>query len=659
MSEKLIDSLVLPEGLKGLSASQLKNVSKEIRDELIDSVAASGGHFASSLGATELTVALHHLFDSPKDKIIWDVGHQAYIHKMLTGRREKLGTIRKKDGISGFLKRDESPHDIFGAGHAGTSISAAVGISAAHQMGNFSITSPSTVSNQATTPPPTNENIPFTIAVIGDGSLTSGMAFEALNHAGHLNLKNFIVVLNDNEMSISENVGALSRLFSKTVTSKAYTSARMGFKQLHQQGLVPDLVYKVLDRAEEAAQSFVSHTSVLFEAFGFRYIGPIDGHNIDELLSALSQAKNQDRPVLVHIRTAKGKGYVPAEEDPIKWHGVTPFDRTQATFLAKAATKLPPTYTQVFADALIKLTDADPSVIAITAAMPGGTGLDIFQKKHPNNFFDVGICEQHAVTFAAGLSCEGKKPVCAIYSTFLQRGFDQVVHDVCIQNLPVLFAMDRAGVVGNDGETHQGVFDIAFLRSLPNIILMASKDEAELQDMMFTALHTEGPTAIRYPRGNGVGVSLEAPMKMIEIGKGIVEQRGTDILMIGYGSMVQTAMAAAKKLKETLGLTTTVINARFAKPIDEKLFCDEIPKYKVIATLEDHAIIGGFGSAVLECIHNHQLVVKGELLRFGIQDEYVTHATQAEQHAMNGCDVDSIIKKIGSRFDIRSIKIAS
>ncbi len=641
MSAKIIDSISLPQGLRLLDNAQLKVVAKELREELIDSVAESGGHFASSLGTTELTVALHHLFETPNDKIIWDVGHQAYIHKMLTGRRERMPSIRKAGGISGFLKRDESEYDCFGAGHAGTSISAAVGMSVAHQH---------------------ESTLPFVVPVIGDGSLTSGMAFEALNHAGHLRLKNFIVVLNDNEMSISENVGALSRLFSKTVTSQAYTQARAGFKHLHKSGFVPDLVYKVLDRAEEAAQSFVSHTSVLFEAFGFRYIGPIDGHNIDELLTALNHAKNQDRPVLVHIRTAKGKGYEPAEVDPITWHGVTPFDRDQATFLAKSAAKTPPSYTKVFADSLAEISARDDAkhVVAITAAMPGGTGLDNYAKAFPERCYDVGICEQHAVTFAAGLACEGKKPVCAIYSTFLQRAYDQVVHDVCIQKLPVIFAMDRAGVVGNDGETHQGVFDISYLRSLPHIVLMAPKDEAELRQMLYTAVQYNGPIALRYPRGNGVGVALDEPLTALPIGKAEVITHGHDVLLIAYGTMVQTARSVAAQIQEATGISPTIINARFAKPLDEALLCDEIPRYSVVATLEDHSLMNGFGSAVLECINTHNLTLKGELLRFGIQDEYVPHATQAEQHVLNGCDAGSIVKALTKRLDtIGGLKKAS
>lgn len=622
--EKLIDVLELPAGLRSLDAAALKKVASELRDELIDSVSESGGHFASSLGATELSVVLHHLFNTPEDKLVWDVGHQAYIHKMLTGRRAMMKTIRQNGGISGFLRRDESEYDAFGAGHAGTSISAAVGMCIAAQK---------------------NSSEAYSVAIIGDGSLTSGMAFEALNHAGALKLNKFIVVLNDNEMSISQNVGALSWLFSKTVTSKMYTTARAGFKQLYKSGFVPNIIYKAIDRAEEAAQVFVAHTSVLFEAFGFRYIGPIDGHNIDDLLTALSHAKKQEGPVLVHIRTSKGKGYEPAEVDPIKWHGVTPFDRSRATFHPTGGKK-PPSYTQVFADTMIELANEDPKVLGITAAMAGGTGLDKFEKAHPDKFYDVGICEQHAVTFAAGLACEGYKPVCAIYSTFLQRAFDQVVHDVCIQKLPVVFAMDRGGVVGNDGETHQGVFDTAYLRSIPHMTLMAPKDENELRHMLKTAVSLNGPVGLRYPRGNGIGVPMTDPLKELPIGKGEIVEKGSDVLLVAFGTVVQNALEAASILKSEHGISCTVINARFAKPLDTELLTAEIPNYQLVATIEDHALMGGFGSAVLECIQTEQIKLNGELKRFGIHDEFIAHASQGEQQKLLGYDTASIVSYI-------------
>ncbi len=632
---KLIDTIELPSGLRSLSAADLKQVSTELRDELIDSVSSSGGHFASSLGATELTVALHHAFNTPDDRIIWDVGHQAYIHKMLTGRRDRLSTIRKRGGLSGFLKRNESAYDVFGAGHAGTSISAAVGVAVGMRK---------------------EHPERYTVAVIGDGSLTAGMAFEALNNAGALNLKKFIVVLNDNEMSISPNVGAISWFFSKAVTSRTSTIARNHFKNLYKKGYVPELVYKAIDRAEEAAQSFIAGPAMVFEAFGFRYIGPVDGHNIDDLLSAIENAKQQDVPVLIHACTIKGKGYEPAETDPLKWHGVNPFDRSKGEFLGAKPipVQAPPSYTNVFADTLSAIAQKRPDVIGITAAMASGTGLDRFQRIHPDKFFDAGICEQHAVTFAAGLACEGKKPVCAIYSTFLQRAYDQVVHDVCIQNLPVVFAMDRGGLVGNDGETHQGVFDIAYLRTLPNIVIMSPKDENELRHMLLTAVEHNGPIALRYPRGNGWGLPLDAELKALPIGKAEVLRHGTDVLFIGFGPIVSYALAVAERMEQELNLSATVINARFAKPLDEELLRREIPNYELVCTIEDHAVQGGFGSAVLEFINDAGVSIQNPVKRFGVGDDYVAHASQAEQHAEQGYDATSIFNFVRSKFGSRA-----
>jgi 1-deoxy-D-xylulose-5-phosphate synthase len=624
---KLIDSISLPRGLRDLEIEDLKIAAQELRDELIDNVSSSGGHFASSLGAAEITVALHHLFDTPNDRLVWDVGHQAYIHKMLTGRREAMGSIRKKDGISGFLKREESEYDTFGAGHAGTSISAAVGMRVALQK---------------------QKKDNFVVAVIGDGSITAGMAFEALNNAGALGLKNLIVVLNDNDMSISENVGAMSWLFSKAVTSKASTYARSGFKSLYKKGYVPELVYKAIDRAEEMTQGFFSTPAMLFEAFGMRYIGPVDGHNLEDLIWALTNAKQQDVPVLVHCRTKKGKGYEPAEIDPIKWHGVNPFDRVKAEFANTAAgtKKMPPTYTSVFADTICELSKKDEKIVAITAAMATGTGLDKLQKENSSAFFDVGICEQHAVTFAAGLACEGLKPVCAIYSTFLQRAYDQVIHDVCIQNLPVVFAIDRGGAVGNDGETHQGSFDIAYLRAVPNMVVMSPKDENELKNMLFTAVNHNGPSSVRYPRGNGCGVEYDKEMKFLEIGKSEVLRRGEDALIIAFGPVVNSALVAADELASKYKITSTVINARFAKPLDIDLLTKEIPNYNIVCTLEDHSINAGFGSAVLEAVNDNAILTKSNIQRFGMADKFIPHASQSEQHIMHTYDAASIAMHI-------------
>lgn len=627
MDEKLIDSLKLPEDLRTLTIEELEQVSQELRNELIDTVSRSGGHFASSLGTTEITVALHKAFDTPHDRIVWDVGHQAYVHKMLTGRRHQMGGIRTKDGISGFLKRNESPFDAFGAGHAGTSISAAVGMRVA-------------LDNLA----PDR----FVTAVIGDGSLTSGMVFEALNHAGDLGLKRFIVVLNDNEMSISKNVGALSWLFSRTLTGETSSRARETVKNLHKRGYIPDLLFRAVDRAEEVTQGFFSTPAMLFEAFGFRYIGPVDGHNLPAVLQALENAKLQDIPTIVHCHTVKGKGYEPAEEDPILWHGVVPFDRTKGEFKGSSTTipKKLPTYTGVFADTVASIAKSDPSVVAITAAMPSGTGLDKVQQTLPRQVYDVGICEQHAVTYAAGLACEGMKPVVAIYSTFLQRAYDQIVHDVCIQKLPVTFAIDRGGVVGNDGETHQGVFDIGYLRSIPHMTIMSPKDENELRHMLFTAVTLGAPAAVRYPRGNGIGAQFDENLVKLPVGKAEILRRGRDVLFVCFGPIVNNAITAADKLQSELGISCTIINARFAKPLDEQLLAAELPKYQVVCTIEDHSIAGGFGSAVIELAQEKDIPLQANIHRFGVGDAFVPHASQAEQHAMNGYDSESIFSYV-------------
>ncbi len=635
---KLIDELELPAGLRKLTDEELVQVSEELRDELIDVMSGCSGHFASSLGATELTVATHATFNTPHDRIIWDVGHQAYVHKMVTGRRDKLSTIRQRGGISGFLKREESEYDTFGAGHAGTSISAAVGMAQALKS-----THPER----------------YVVPIIGDGSLTSGMVFEALNHAGDLGLGNLIVILNDNEMSISPNVGALSWLFSRTVTSKSSNTLRRKFKDLHQRGYVPNLVYKAIDRAEEAAQGYFSPASVLFEAFGFRYLGPIDGHNISDLMTALGHAKEQDVPVIIHTYTTKGKGYDAAEADPLKWHAVKPFNRSKASFISGSSKSASaPSYTSVFSKTLIELASKDSDIVAITAAMPTGTGLDAFESELPQQFIDVGICEQHAVTFAAGLACEGKKPVCAIYSTFLQRAYDQILHDVCIQNLPVTFALDRAGAVGQDGETHQGVFDISYLRSIPNMSLLVPKDENELRHALHTALEHNGPIAFRYPRGNGVGVPLDSEYKCLPYGKAEQVSQGEDILFLCAGPTVYTAQQVSKNLFEKFGLTSSIINARWIKPLDTELLGQELEKYQTLCTLEDHALCGGFSSAVLEFINDSGIKLASPLQRFGVQDEFLPHASQKEQHDMQGYSAEKITETLEKVLEPRRIAAA-
>jgi 1-deoxy-D-xylulose-5-phosphate synthase len=639
MDEKLLDTLKLPEDLRTLSNEELQQVSSELRHELIDSVSRSGGHFASSLGATEITVALHRVFDTPHDRLVWDVGHQAYVHKMLTGRRQHMGGIRTMSGISGFLKRSESPFDAFGAGHAGTSISAAVGMRVA-----LDSLAPER----------------YVAAVIGDGSLTAGMAFEALNHAGDLRLKRFIVVLNDNEMSISKNVGALSWLFSRAVTGETSSRARSTIKRLYSRGYIPELLFKAMDRAEEATQGFFSTPAMLFEAFGFRYIGPIDGHDLPTLIQAFENAKRQDIPVIVHCHTVKGKGYEPAEEDPIMWHGVVPFDKNRGEFRSSSApapSKKIPSYTGVFAETMTELAKQDPTVVAITAAMPSGTGLDKTAKDIPQQVYDVGICEQHAVTYAAGLAAEGFKPVVAIYSTFLQRAYDQIIHDVCIQKLPVTFAIDRGGVVGNDGETHQGVFDISYLRTIPHMTIMSPKDENELRQMLHTAVTSGGPAAVRYPRGNGVGVEIESALRAIPIGRSETVREGNDALILGFGPIVHNALKAAEVLSREHGIECKVINARFAKPLDTEMLCRELPSFDVVCTIEDHAIQGGFGSAVLECVNDLAINLRCAIKRFGVGDSFVPHATQSEQYAMYGYDVQSIVGYIlhSSKKDRRQV----
>lgn len=653
----LLDSLSLPSGLKTLSIEELKSVVEELRDELIDNVASVGGHFASSLGAAEITVALHHVFNTPHDKLVWDVGHQGYIHKMLTGRRAGMKLIRKKGGLSGFLKRSESDFDAFGAGHAGTSVSAALGMRIAldRKIGQDQ----QDKHQQDKEGSRDSELDAYTVAVIGDGSLTSGMVFEALNHAGALKVNKFIVLLNDNEMSISPNVGALSWLFSRAVTSRFSTRARNTVKDLHRRGYFPDIVYHAIDRAEEAAQGFLNGPAMLFESFGFRYIGPVDGHSLEDLINALQRAKEQEGPVVVHASTLKGKGYSFAEEDPLTWHAVTPFDRSNGSLRrggSSSQSKLPPTYTSVFAATLCELAGADDRVIGITAAMAGGTGLDRLQQEVPSAFFDVGICEQHAVTLAAGLACEGFRPVCAIYSTFLQRAYDQVIHDVAIQNLPVVFAIDRAGVVGNDGETHQGVFDVSYLRTVPNMVVMSPADENELRHMLFTAISHDGPIALRYPRGTGVGVAINEPLRQLEIGK--AEIVGSDlpladsphILLLCFGPTLQYGLRAAALLREQHHMTCTIVNARFAKPLDKKLLSQLIPEHTLTITVEDSALMGGFGAAVLELINEEQIEIRHHLMRFGVGDEFVPHGSQLEQQELNGYLPEQIVKRVAARM---------
>ncbi len=608
-----------PSQLKRLSLAQLQQLAGEIRDMIIQTVAKNGGHLAPNLGVVELTLALHYVFDAPYDKIIWDVGHQAYTHKILTGRREQFHTLRQFEGISGFPKRIESIYDAFGTGHSATSISAALGITVANAL----------------------KGSPHrTIAVIGDGSMTGGMAFEALNHAGDLD-KNLIVVLNDNEMSISANVGALSSFLSRKLSSKTIMHLRRELENFLKS--VPGLgsnILKLLRRSEDMLVALFT-PGMLFQALDFHYIGPIKGHRLDRLIGTFQNVRHLEGPVLVHVLTQKGKGYGPAESDPASFHGVGSFEiSTGKGCRPPAGTPLYPSYTQVFGDTVVRLAEHDPRVVAITAAMPQGTGLEPFSARFPDRFFDVGIAEQHAITFAAGLAAEGYKPVVAVYSTFLQRAYDQIVHDVCLQNLPVVFAMDRGGLVGDDGPTHHGAFDLSFLRHIPNMVLMAPKDENELQHMLQTALNCPGPAAIRYPRGNGIGVALDHDLRNLPIGRGELLREGEDALLIAIGSTVRAAMEAAERLDHE-GIRVTVINARFVKPLDEDLILKWARKIGRVITIEENVLQGGFGSAVLE-LFQEQAFFPRSLIRLGLPDSFIPHGTQAILRNLYGIDAEGI-----------------
>jgi 1-deoxy-D-xylulose-5-phosphate synthase len=607
---KLLSKINSPTDLKKLSAEELPPLADELRAFLLEKVNQTGGHLASNLGCVELSIALHYCFNSPQDKIIWDVGHQAYTHKILTGRRDSFHTQRSYKGISGFPKRSESPHDAFGAGHSSTSISAGLGMAVAHGL---------------------NHDTSRVISVIGDGSLTGGMAFEALNQAGHLR-KNLIVVLNDNEMSISKNVGALSSFISRKMTGGYYRSLKKEMEGVL--ASIPAIGGNILSFARKAENSLKGFLTpgTLFEALGFEYIGPIPGHDLPTLLSVLENVKHIEGPILLHVMTKKGKGYQPAEDTPDKFHGIAAAKLPSAV-PAKAA---PPSYTAVFGEAMLKLGAVDPKIVAITAAMPDGTGLSPFAKRFPERFFDVGIAEQHALTFAAGLAAEGFRPVAAIYSTFTQRAYDQVFHDICLQKLPVTIALDRAGLVGDDGPTHHGAFDISFLRHLPELTVMAPKDENELQHMVKTAIYSGRPIALRYPRGAGYGVTLDRELKEIEIGKGELLVEGADLTIVAIGSTVYPALEAAELLRER-GIFASVVNARFVKPLDRELILAEAAKTGVLVTVEENALMGGFGSAVLELLSDEgqsQIRVK----RIGIPDSFIEQGSQAQLRADLGLD---------------------
>ncbi|WP_424099602.1 1-deoxy-D-xylulose-5-phosphate synthase [Moorena producens] len=627
-----LSEITHPNQLHGLSIRQLEEIARQIREKHLQTIATSGGHLGPGLGVVELTLALYQTLDLDYDKVVWDVGHQAYPHKMLTGRYNRFHTLRQKDGIAGYLKRCENKFDHFGAGHASTSISSALGMAIARDRRgeNFKVA-----------------------AVIGDGALTGGMALEAINHAGHLPHTKLLVVLNDNEMSISPNVGAIPRYLNKVRLSEPMQfitdNLEEQFKNLPFVGesLSPDL-----QRLKEGMKRLaVPKVGAVFEELGFTYIGPVDGHNLEELISTFTNAHKLDGPVLVHVATTKGKGYAIAEADKVGYHAQSPFNLATGKALPAKKPK-PPGYSKVFAHTLVTLAQNNPKIIGITAAMATGTGLNKLQEKLPNQYIDVGIAEQHAVTLAAGLACEGMRPVAAIYSTFLQRAYDQIIHDVCIQNLPVFFCLDRAGIVGADGPTHQGMYDIAYLRCIPNMVIMAPKDEAELQRMVVTGVnHTDGPISMRYPRGSGYGVPLmEDGWEALPIGKAELLRNGDDLLMVGYGSMVYTAMQTAEILSEH-GIEATVINARFVKPLDTELIFPLAQKIGRVVTLEEGCLMGGFGSAVAEALMDNDILVP--LKRFGVPDKLVDHAKPDESKADLGLTGSQIAEQIREAFFTR------
>jgi 1-deoxy-D-xylulose-5-phosphate synthase len=616
----LLDRVRVPRDLKNLSADQLKQLAGELRSETIDAVAKTGGHLGAGLGVVELTVALHYVFDTPDDRLIWDVGHQSYPHKILTGRRDRIRTLRQGGGLSGFTKRAESEYDPFGAAHSSTSISAALGMAVARDLDGK------------------KHNV---VAVIGDGAMSAGMAYEAMNNAGARN-ERLVVILNDNDMSIAPPVGAMSAYLARLISGKTYRTLRDIGKQLARH--LPKFFEEKAGQAEEFARGFWTG-GTLFEELGFYYVGPIDGHNLDHLLPVLRNVRDAEAgPILVHVVTQKGKGYAPAEISADKYHGVVKFDVATGT-QAKSKSNAPQ-YTKVFAESLIKEARKDDRIIAITAAMPSGTGLDLFEKEFPDRCFDVGIAEQHAVTFAGGLATEGFKPFATIYSTFLQRAYDQVVHDIAIQRLPVRFAIDRAGLVGADGPTHAGAFDIAYLGCLPGFVLMAAADEAELVHMVATAVAIDDqPSALRYPRGEGLGVTMPAEGKPLEIGKGRILQEGHKVALLSYGGRLGDCLKAAKELT-ALGLSATVADARFAKPLDTDLVARRAREHEVLVTVEEGSI-GGFGSYVLQALAEQGLLDQGLRIRCMIlPDQFIDQDTPAAMYASAGLDARAIVAKV-------------
>jgi 1-deoxy-D-xylulose-5-phosphate synthase len=611
-----LEKINSPNDLKKIARKDLPILASELREVIIDVVSKNGGHLAPSLGAVELAIAIHYVFNAPKDKIIWDVGHQAYAHKLLTGRREQFHTLRQYNGICGFTRMSESPFDAFSTGHSSTSISAGLGIACAKRLKND------------------NSKV---IAVIGDGSMTAGLAYEGLNQAGDIN-KNILVILNDNDMSIAHNVGAVSSLLSRTFSSKYLQDFKKEvgdfLKSLPKFG---DDIYHFAKRSKESFKTFIT-PGMLFEAFNFEYFGPINGHKLDHLIDILNNVKCLNEPVLLHVTTKKGKGYLPSEKNPVHFHGVGCFNADTGESINKDCSI--PTYTQVFGRALVKMASKDRRIIAVTAAMPEGTGLSEFARTYPDRFFDVGIAEQHAVTFAAGLATEGFKPVVAIYSTFLQRAYDQILHDVCIEKIPVIFAVDRGGIVGEDGATHNGVFDLSYLRSLPNMVVMAPKDENELCKMLKTAVDYDGPIAIRYPRGTAEGVATENHNRPIPIGKGEVLKKGDDVVIFAIGRSVNEALSAHDMLKKH-DICAMVVNCRFVKPLDIELIGSLSKKIPRVITVEENVRQGGFGSAVLECLSD-QGIIGFRLKCIGIPDTFVEHGPQEILRSKYGVDASAI-----------------
>jgi 1-deoxy-D-xylulose-5-phosphate synthase len=625
----LLDSLGSPQAVRQFTPAQLEQLSEEVRRFLIDSISETGGHFSSNLGTVELTVALFHEFDFLTDRIIWDVGHQAYAHKILTGRKDRFPTLRQHHGLAGFLKRDESPYDHFGAGHASTSISALLGMAKARDM---------------------QHQDHSCVAVIGDGSMTAGMAFEGLNQAGYLKARRFLVILNDNDMSISPNVGSLQGYLNQLMSGQYYNRWRDRIEATIK-AIPMESVSRNVAKAAKWSEESIKRLMVpglLFEDLGFRYMGPVNGHDVNATVKAIQDAKKlmEDGPVLLHVQTKKGYGYEPAVQDSQKWHGVTAFDAEAGEMRKPAvdpAKPTPPSYTAVFGKALVELAKHDEKIVGITAAMDSGTGLDIFARAFPERMFDVGIAEQHAVTFAAGLAAQGMRPVAAIYSTFLQRGFDQVVHDVCIQDLPVTFALDRAGIVGADGPTHHGLYDMAYLRCIPNIVLMAPKDENELRRMLMTAVYCGHPAAVRYPRGNGLGVPLDETITALPVGKGELLREGGDLLLAAIGAMVPPALKVADALARE-GVECAVVNARFLKPLDDELLLAQAAGVRGVVALEEGCAPGGFSAAVLEALADGGMA--RPVLRCAVPDHIVSHGDPKRLMDEEGLSPESLVSRI-------------